>query len=88
LGVSTEAQSASVPREPERRGWDGEIISDIGRLGSAVNSELRRVLDVPQMTTHGVALIVRLAGCQLPFEHLHRLVQGSSGRDEPFSARR
>ena len=31
---------------------------------------------------------VRLADCQLTFEHLHRLVQGSSGRDEPFSARR
>ena len=46
MGVSTEAQSASVHREPERRGWDGEIISEIGRLGSAVNSDLRRVLDV------------------------------------------
>ena len=61
MGVSTEAQSASVPREPKRRGWDGGIISDIGRLGSAVNSELRRVLDVPQMTTHGVALTVPFA---------------------------
>ena len=65
MGVSTEAQSASVPREPERRGWDGEIISDIGRLGSAVNSQLRRVLDIPQMTTHGVALTVELASILL-----------------------
>jgi len=57
-------------------------------LRGTYTGTLRRNVPSIPVTTRECPFSVRLADCQLTFEHLHRLVQGSSVRHEPFSARR
>ncbi len=47
-GLGVEAQIAAIQRECAHRGWEVEIVSDIGRSGKQVNPELRRALDLLQ----------------------------------------
>lgn len=47
-GLGVEAQLAAINRECKHRGWDVEVLSDIGRSGKQVNPQLRRALDLLQ----------------------------------------
>ncbi|QEO15617.1 recombinase RecB [Agromyces intestinalis] len=45
-GLGVEAQTDAILTECERRGWDVEMMADLGASGKHVNPQLRRALDL------------------------------------------